>query len=346
MPRIDFGHLYKFVASTGLALIAAAFAVPWLYGQSIAVLSIPREDLKGLTATARQVIVQRQDAIAAVQEWILIGAGLALVLGLALLGWGLFQWRRRQSIQDQNENADLRKKLAELEPASQSEIDLKREMEITDANEPDPGGATTPMQPARTDESTAQRSSSGSTFTSRMEVIRQTESRLVELLQAGFSSGFAVLPSVSVEGPFGLRSVLDAVINPPEDSQWAQVGLDIRRASLPTLQARIPEAMVRMAVATREFRVGSVYTGQRGRPPVAEANALVVLVLEARDTASGRAMERARALVASVNTVLTRSVGVIVVDSDRFDTMTASELRTAIAQASSAPMLVQHLVGD
>jgi hypothetical protein len=64
VPQVEFGTLYKFVASIGLVLIVAAVVLPWILLQSTDVLLIFEESIAGLSDSAGGAIERRQVLVA------------------------------------------------------------------------------------------------------------------------------------------------------------------------------------------------------------------------------------------------------------------------------------------
>jgi hypothetical protein len=113
VPRPDTGNFNKFLTSLGLLLLGAAVVIPYFYFRNTEVLSFSVADLDEMTPAGRSAILARQHAIATLELWVVIGAGLIGVTGLVLLVMGALRLRAAQRWED--EESDLRRSRARLE---------------------------------------------------------------------------------------------------------------------------------------------------------------------------------------------------------------------------------------
>lgn len=129
MDKIEYGDLYKFLASLGLALIVLAVVAPWLFLREPFDLQLEAGKLGNLTEGARALILYRQQvAISLVRSvpWI---SGALLLLGLTSLVTGLLGWKRSQKVLDRKQLADLAKTEKEIEKMSDEALKRKQESE-------------------------------------------------------------------------------------------------------------------------------------------------------------------------------------------------------------------------
>lgn len=70
MAQLEYGDFYKFVASAGIALVAGAFAVPWLFLREPFDLAIETSKLKTLTPIAQGAVTLRQEIVADILPWL------------------------------------------------------------------------------------------------------------------------------------------------------------------------------------------------------------------------------------------------------------------------------------
>lgn len=124
MLRTDTGNFNRFLTSLGLLLLAGALVIPYFYFRNTDVLEIPDSDLQRMTNTGRSALTGRQDAIAALEPWV-VGGGILLAIGGALLviAGGL---RLKAAQKSEDEETELRKnrarlELAEMSPAERAE---------------------------------------------------------------------------------------------------------------------------------------------------------------------------------------------------------------------------------
>lgn len=340
MPHVEFGNLYKFVASIGLVLVVAAIVVPWLFAQSAEVLTIPADDLMAVTAGAQETLLQRQRAIAWVQVALPWVSGAMLLGGAGLLWWALARWRQSQELQDRGEIADVSRKetealksRAEVEPLPREAAEAKLASEVDETMAPiaapGPGMETAPAA------AEGPPSQAADERHARMDKLRGYEARTVGLLTAAYSSAFSVSENVRLTTGKSVGVAFDAFLDPKQDTQWAQLAIDVR--ALPTRFAdfRVFEWVMRMAVATRDIGGGSVYTGIRGRPRDAEAAGALVFIVENDETPLRPRIARLLERLESANAVLRRPVGAVIVVGERFDGMSADDLRDALASVWS-----------
>jgi hypothetical protein len=109
MNNINYSDFYRFLASLGMALVVLAFAVPWAFTQNVGVLKIPAAELASYTPSAQESILAQQRALSVLSVCTpYFPAG--VLLGLIVLGWGMYLWYNKQQIQDESEAIDLEKK--------------------------------------------------------------------------------------------------------------------------------------------------------------------------------------------------------------------------------------------
>jgi hypothetical protein len=347
VPRIDFGHFYKFIASTGLVLVVAALVGPWIYSQSTQVLTIPADDLKKLTATARKALAERQEALAGLQSLVFPWASIVLfLLGAFLLTWGLIRWYRRQSVLDSGEDLELVTKQAAFESATPTEVAQKRQQEVAEELQPDEvvaakiGAANAdrlnlelPNQEAVEVPTPTASPTQTSTYSERMAVLRSFEERLVSLLERGYSAAFSVNTNVRLLSRNKTRYIFDALLDPIGDLPWGQLAIDIKAfSSLRMLRHRLIESMVRLALAANSLKPGNVFTGERGRPVATTTKAVLIIVSGDSDALDERLKAATLGIVNDMNTLMRWPVGVIVFSAREFEQVNALELRAMIAR--------------
>src|SRR5712692_10451334 len=101
LPQPEFSQLYKFVAWLGIAFILSAVALPFLLVQQDATLLITRNQLAALRPQAAEVLMQKQQTIAIVDQWWPGASAVLGLAGLASLFWSLKTWRGRQMVFDE-----------------------------------------------------------------------------------------------------------------------------------------------------------------------------------------------------------------------------------------------------
>jgi len=341
MPRIDFGHFYKFVASVGLVLVAASIALPWLFSQTTAVLNIPAGSIAKLTDVSQVVILQRQQALSWAQvavPWVAVGL---FICGVASLVWGLAGWKKRQAVLDTGEDLDLSKKKAAFEAMSPQDVEKKLEAETTAPE------LTTPATPPIGEEGpTPAPAGMGSgrlvqppvydrpDRQARMELLRSYEETTALLLRRSFGDAFSVNSNVRLTTGSGAGAGIDVLLDPMDGTPWGQLAVDVRVLPSTVFRMRLPEVMMQMAIVTRDLKGGAVFTGTRGRPRAAAVTCVIILI-EEDDPRRGRQDDSWRLQISRANSVLRRPVGAVVVNAAKLAYLRPDELRDAVASAWS-----------
>jgi hypothetical protein len=323
--RAEYGHFYKWLTSIGLALIAAAAALPWFVHQAADALTIPSAELETYTETARRVLESRQEELELTQlllPWMVV---LLVTLGVAASYFGLLGWKARQDKVDQSEDIDLAKKLLEIEqvPDSESEAMLKSEVledeaaSVGSANE-QPGAAVEPNRVAE-----------------RMADLKRLEERASVLLAESFDTTHDVVSRVRVTTSVGVRIQVDAVA---QDSSgvWGAIIQDTIRISNATLaRSRVRDALQRLAYASHDISPSLLPTGDS--PVEVRATGLLLVVLDGETADSvRRAVEEE---LAQINLVLKRSVALAVIERGRLESLTTESFKTLVLTALRNPVV-------
>lgn len=122
MNQLEYGDYYKFIASVGIALIAAAVLLPWLFLHESFDLTIEAAKITLLTPEAQAVIYKRQHFVALAVcsvPWASVFLALAGVVTTAI---GLHNWHARQAVKDKDEDLANEKLEKELRPMSPEAI--------------------------------------------------------------------------------------------------------------------------------------------------------------------------------------------------------------------------------
>ena len=136
MAQLEYGDFYKFVASAGIALIAGAVGVPWLFLREPFDLNVDTSKLRTLTPIAQSAVMHRQLLVAHVLPWLPWFPLVVAILGLALATWGLERWHGRQKIRDRGEDAATKKAEHELRQMSTKEVEARARQELESVEEP------------------------------------------------------------------------------------------------------------------------------------------------------------------------------------------------------------------
>jgi hypothetical protein len=138
MAQLEYGDYYKFIASAGIALIAGAVLVPWMFLREPFDLAIDASKIALLTPDAQNIVHARQHLIATTISYLPLASGLMATLGTVLTGTGLYQWRSRQSVRDKTEDLQSAKLDKEFQAMSQEQIETKAKNDFKDAEDLEP----------------------------------------------------------------------------------------------------------------------------------------------------------------------------------------------------------------
>lgn len=98
MKYLEFDSLYKFVISVGIIFILSPLVVFYLLFNKNIDLLISKEEFAKLTQTSQEIIIIKQklflDLINSHKYYII--AGFAMTIGLALIAFGIYGWRKAQ----------------------------------------------------------------------------------------------------------------------------------------------------------------------------------------------------------------------------------------------------------
>lgn len=322
------GNLYRFLCSFGVLLIGASIAGPWLFSQSIAVLTVPTEELDRMTPTAREAILNRQKMIGETQSHLPIIALGIFVVGVLVLLVGIYHWWKRQKGSDQNEDREWASKRADYEKASDADIESKLEHEVSDDS---PSFST----PSTSSPALPKPASSGP---DRITRLKEDEARAFDLARQSFTLPFSVNQNVRVASRSTFRAIFDILLDPSDDSNYGQLGIDIKHVSNPgTLNLRVWDSMIRMAISSRDLKHGTVPREGRGRPPKAFTTSVLLFILE-DESQFDRAKGRIRDLAAEANGALARPISVRLITRSEFLVMTPAEFRATVVEAWEKPL--------
>lgn len=314
-------------------MIAASVVLPWLLTQATSVLTIPQSRIDELPPGAGQGILRRQSLLVWAQDTLPLPIFIVLMgLGIALLAWALVRWGRSQKRLDTGEQIALDKSRVEYENLTTEEVDKKRVDEVSESTDLVKPAPEVPVVDAQA-ESPSSSEDRAARREQLVQELRMTEDHIAGLVGQAYSPAFTVAREVKLTSGRSAGAVLDLFLDPEADGR-AQLGIEIRRTSRIWV-GRVAEQMLRLAIATQDLAPGAVFSGLRGKPR--RSNASGVLILVTKPELIG--VERIRAQVEDVNSVLRRSIGVVVVSETRLDGLSVVDIREAITTvwSSGAP---------
>jgi hypothetical protein len=149
VAQLEYGDYYKFIASAGIALIAGAVVVPWMFLREPFDLALEASKIPLLTQDSQNILHARQHLISVlIYALPKVSAGL-LTAGVLLTVVGLVGWHSRQFVRDKSEDLAAKKLEEELKALSPKQIQEKAKNEVenveqaADETEPAPFTALT-----------------------------------------------------------------------------------------------------------------------------------------------------------------------------------------------------------
>jgi hypothetical protein len=240
MPRPDTGNFNRFLTSMGLVLLVAALVIPYFFFQNTDTLRIPARDLDALTATGREVLAGRQDAIAALEPWVLGFSGALAAVGVGLLVVGGRRLRLAQVSEEEEDELRKSRARAEIRRLSPEQLEDKRD-EIARvaveerAKEPQPkptasarSEAVSPTisrpRPARSAVNEGDRR-----YRERRVAIERIEEKLLSAFSADELDSHSFLSNIVV-GPLGPQNPIevDGLFQAKDEKAYKDVLLEIR----------------------------------------------------------------------------------------------------------------------
>jgi hypothetical protein len=98
MNNVDFSDINKFFTSLGLILIGLALFFPWYIHQNINILLIEKESLNKTTCIAKNVLQNQQEYLFTLNKCLPFIMVILIIVGIALIIFGLINWKARQKV--------------------------------------------------------------------------------------------------------------------------------------------------------------------------------------------------------------------------------------------------------
>jgi hypothetical protein len=125
MDKLEYGDLYRFYVSLGLALIAGAIGAMWLFLKEPFDLGRTVEQIQKLTPIAQEVIAHRQHWTALILRILPRAAVVVMLMGAVSMVYGLVRWRPSQTLLDRRRLAETLKVERDAQPMDATEIFAK-----------------------------------------------------------------------------------------------------------------------------------------------------------------------------------------------------------------------------
>lgn len=348
--KLDFSSFYKFVASVGLILLAASAVLPWFVLRTAAPEAPSGTPAAAVVDLALDERADQYRFILQVYPWVSLGL---FILGCGLTAYGLIAWRGRQKKQDADEDEVYRQRreLGRTTQASDDDREKKLDREALDAGGPSDlitadgrisaSNDASPPPPVVSDYSPDDR------YRARRQFIKDAESHVGDLLNDAFADTHRVEAGVRIGAG---APILDLVARASEPSRWSSFAMEIRLVtSSGASSMRLRDSMLSVAIAARDVPEGQIQLQRVGRPPVAKSVSLCLVIVDDEEPAPRELgprpaplgfadfTQRAQRVVQTVNSVLARKVGVIMVPRSQFKNVSAHSLRQAVLEVMLSP---------
>lgn len=335
LPKIEFGHFYKFIASLGLVMMGVAVALPWLMFQQLAPLVIKESDLVQYTTLAQQTITERQQNL---QWWTENQVGISLLTflaGVAVTVHGLQGWKERQQVTDDKEKEELRSLMAAA-PASDLEVskrlDSEVEAAIAETPEDDKTGSDEAAAANRASAEAPERSESvenGAPMPPTAEArrnetrlkIEKYEGRLGEILATTLGPTHLVTRNARLSVATESSTPIHDVVAVPRVKNLPAYVFDVKFSSR-LFPGRITESAVRMAAD-----IAALPTEEHDR-----VFGCLVFILSGEGDRRYMPPFGADREVDRIRKVLKKPVGVVILTESEFDSLSYDDLSLRVLE--------------
>lgn len=132
LPPTDQGHLRKYLATLGVAIVVASIAVGGFILQMQSDLLVEQKKINEASETGRLALDKKQHIILFLFQWAPLALGALAAFGIGLAIYGLKGWAKKQKTIDQKEETEAEKVKVELESlqASEGRKALERERDV------------------------------------------------------------------------------------------------------------------------------------------------------------------------------------------------------------------------
>jgi hypothetical protein len=304
MPRIDFGHFYRFLVSAGLFVVAGALVLPWFVLREITAdgLAAPQNPSPVAESLANSRL-EHLSWIVAIYPWVsLVG----IAFGVFLVVLGLVRWKRRQDVADKREDIKLGREKLVYDAATKEQRAVKDEVESAEVNAEELAAPEEPVLDMSASEASDKPVAEPTKPPLTAQLLREVEDGVLAAITAALGGLYRVETHVRFKTPQG-PVFLDAVAS-PSDASLPTVAIEIKFSRVGFSAMRLSEALLTLARAIGD---------RRGHPRV--VGLLICVIDETGEPRFARrttqSVERARAdaealgIPASVVTVGLHEIG-------------------------------------
>lgn len=256
-------HLRKYLTTLGVAIVAGSFTLAGFFFKVQADLLVENAKIVGLSPLAQRTLARRQqylDVATAFLPWLLLGF---VVLGLAMMCYGLVGWARRQGVLDQKEDVERDRSVLELARLTREESNEKRQLEAAEVLASEDSGASGSrgslvILPASEGELTTAVTGEASTKSSIVSEIQAIETSIFSSLQSVFGQDRA---SAQVRvAKDGRQRTVDALVRPAPPLKGLAVEVKYSLTGK-NLRSRLQEAVINVSETIEILGGNSVYSG-------------------------------------------------------------------------------------
>ncbi|MFI5589817.1 hypothetical protein ACIA5G_32540 [Amycolatopsis sp. NPDC051758] len=303
LPPTDQGHLRKYLATLGVAVVVASIAVGGFILQMQNDLLVEQKKINESSEVGRLALDKKQHIILFLFQWSPFVLGALALLGVGLAGFGLKGWSRKQKVIDRKEESEAAKVQVELEGLRASEqlkaVERERAVEaalkesareesesasgapeyepitrpegVDDAQSEveSPPGSGAGESPAPEDRSTSTTAPSSKSSVSRVDArneIMMLETTFIQKLSALFGENNVVNGAQIL--PVGRDAdeagiYIDAVAVDPASQQGFALELKSLRSTTPV---RYYHALIQCVLAARSLRGHDMFSAKSFKP--------------------------------------------------------------------------------
>lgn len=314
MLRPDYGSLYKFIASAGLALVVFAIALPAVAKPISDGLLLTQDDVSALAPTARSVwLTKTRIALLALSIWPWLSA-VCLLAGPVIAAYGLAKWKQQQDLADEREENELRLLKGQV-AMSAAEIEAKA------ATEARAEGVVAEI--AEKDGATASEAGGRSEALTK-DMVLSVQRKVLTLLQASLKWTHSGRPHVKIRSGSAV-AIVDAVLE-ARDPAYRDLVVEVQYLRGPD---RVGEAMLQVATVARLYEEA---TGRDVEPLL-----IMVIATAARADHYQRRELEVRRRAERATELLSRPVGVAVIAEDDLARLEPADFYGKLPEAIGRP---------
>lgn len=355
--KLDFSSFYKFITSVGLLSIAASIAIPWFALQASPPAAPDNSSAASTIELALNLRADQYRIIISTYPYLSI---ILLIAGTAITIYGITSWKKRQKLQDEDEEEAFRqrKELGKTTQATPEEREEKLKEEVADivaeASEQQTMKRSAKPESAKSRPIDASPASSSNKKTSRINVeainarrklAKIAEQQTERMVTAAFDLSHSVESGVRTGGKGS--PIIDLIARANEPNRWTSFALETRlMTASPLYERNIRDAMLSVAIAAKDVPEGQIQLERVGRPPIVQSVSILVLVVTNEElkpnTVTSKIsdtsfIQRVHITISMVNSVLSRKAGVIVLTEEELDKVSISWFRKSVMSVMLSP---------